>query len=120
MAMISKHDSTSAGGNSYGNPNESFGPIGDPAAKKRGGRKPGSKNKPKVEACQAPHVDIQFSAQAIGMANLRAAASDSIEILLAAAAIQVSAMDSESRLAEKIKELQRAMLSAVELLRAAL
>jgi hypothetical protein len=121
-------DNTSTGGNSYANPGESFGPIGNPAQpkKKRGGRKPGSKNKPKVKKdasgppCKAPHVDIQFQPNEIEAAARKVDLLVCIELLTAITNPHVSAMASESRLTEIIRQQSAVSGQVAEKLRAML
>lgn len=119
-----------------------------PAKRKRGGRKPGSKNKPKAKAdpslslevaslrdqlalareqieamrgpTEVPHVDIQFSATDIDMANVKYAALLAAVTLEQIANMRVGAMDSESRLAALLRQQAALAQQALAALRAAL
>jgi len=86
--------------------------------RKRGGRKPGSKNKPKQ--VQVAHVDLQFDRQEIELTNLRYGVKLALRVLEEAAAIRISQMDSESRVADLSRRQQMLVAQALEALKAAM
>lgn len=82
--------------------------------KKRGGRKPGSKNKPKIEYTK----EVVFHSQKLN--DLQQAVSSAIGLLEIIASTKVSAMDSESRLASLARLQIMTAQAALDCLREAL
>lgn len=85
--------------------------------KKRGGRKPGSKNRPKDE----PQELALLKARIVELESRPVATPvQAIALLEQAVAVRVSAMDSERKLGEKVDQLKRLAAEALGLLRGAL
>ncbi len=92
-----------------------------PAYRKRGGRKPCSKNRPKadqgkeVAKLKARIAELEARPPPASVSGAAAV----IALLERGALIRVSAMDSDSRLTGKIRELQAIAAEAVQMLRGA-
>lgn len=82
--------------------------------KKRGGRKPGSKNKPK--AVQVLRIDLKEAE----LANLRYCMTLAIAALEKAVSIRIGLNDSDNRVADLNKQRQQLEWDALNVLRGAL
>lgn len=86
--------------------------------RKRGGRKPGSKNKPKP----SPSTGLlnQVAQLSEEITRLRAAVAECVTLLQHASSIRIGAMDSESRVADLAKQQQQYTGEAYQRLRSML